>query len=204
MASVLHFHRKPNVWCTIWISVLYVRQVQMHSLLDSDLLSDCLARQHLHVSHQDPSPPLPVLDDFTGTSTEAHTPLLKTKTNKGQTPGPLNFGACGLICSPSPCFIPALIAHHAAVYFVQLLGSDCGWAGSVCCRSASINPLWFSSFAVNGWTGLKKLSGTNKLFWQRTEPHCPRARERELSGTITSHSVFTQKALRTQAQTVYS
>lgn len=103
----------------------------MHSLLDSDLLSDCLARQHLHVSHQDPSPPLPVLDDFTGTSTEAHTPLLKTKTNKGQTPGPLNFGACGLICSPSPCFIPALIAHHAAVYFVQLLGSDCGWAGSL-------------------------------------------------------------------------
>lgn len=41
-------------------------KVQMHSLLDSDLLSDCLARQHLHVSHQDPSPPLPVLDDFTG------------------------------------------------------------------------------------------------------------------------------------------
>lgn len=42
------------------------RDCKVPSLLESEVLSDCLARQHLHVSHQDNSPPLPVLDDFTG------------------------------------------------------------------------------------------------------------------------------------------
>uniref|UniRef100_A0A3Q3GXQ6 Zinc finger protein GLIS1-like n=1 Tax=Labrus bergylta TaxID=56723 RepID=A0A3Q3GXQ6_9LABR len=43
--------------------------VQVHTLLESDILSDCLARQHLHSSassHQGSSSPLPSLDDFTG------------------------------------------------------------------------------------------------------------------------------------------
>ncbi|XP_034559930.1 zinc finger protein GLIS1 [Notolabrus celidotus] len=44
-------------------------KVQVHTLLESDLLSDCLARQHLHSSassHQGSSSPLPSLDDFSG------------------------------------------------------------------------------------------------------------------------------------------
>ncbi|XP_060901080.1 zinc finger protein GLIS1 [Labrus mixtus] len=44
-------------------------KVQVHTLLESDILSDCLARQHLHSSassHQGSSSPLPSLDDFTG------------------------------------------------------------------------------------------------------------------------------------------
>uniref|UniRef100_A0A673BRH3 C2H2-type domain-containing protein n=1 Tax=Sphaeramia orbicularis TaxID=375764 RepID=A0A673BRH3_9TELE len=40
--------------------------VQVHTMLESDMLSDCLARQHLHTSHQANSPPLSGLDDFTG------------------------------------------------------------------------------------------------------------------------------------------
>uniref|UniRef100_A0A3Q0S9C6 GLIS family zinc finger 1a n=1 Tax=Amphilophus citrinellus TaxID=61819 RepID=A0A3Q0S9C6_AMPCI len=43
--------------------------VQVHTMLESDILSDCLARQHLHSSassHQENSSPLPALDDFTG------------------------------------------------------------------------------------------------------------------------------------------
>ncbi|XP_071397221.1 zinc finger protein GLIS1 [Centroberyx affinis] len=42
---------------------------QVHSMLESDLLSDCLARQHLHcsASHRGDGSPLPGLDDFTGT-----------------------------------------------------------------------------------------------------------------------------------------
>uniref|UniRef100_A0A3Q4BV79 C2H2-type domain-containing protein n=1 Tax=Mola mola TaxID=94237 RepID=A0A3Q4BV79_MOLML len=42
--------------------------VQVHSRLESDILSDCLARQHLHssaTSHQGNSSPLPGLNDFT-------------------------------------------------------------------------------------------------------------------------------------------
>ncbi|KAM9349220.1 zinc finger protein GLIS1 [Symphorus nematophorus] len=38
-------------------------KVQVHTMLESDILSDCLARQHLH---QGNSSPLPNLDDFTG------------------------------------------------------------------------------------------------------------------------------------------
>uniref|UniRef100_A0A3B3TPC0 GLIS family zinc finger 1a n=1 Tax=Poecilia latipinna TaxID=48699 RepID=A0A3B3TPC0_9TELE len=41
----------------------------VHTVLESDILSDCLARQHLHssaCSHQENSSPLPALDDFTG------------------------------------------------------------------------------------------------------------------------------------------
>lgn len=44
-------------------------KVQVHTMLESDILSDCLARQHLHSSassHQENSSPLPALDDFTG------------------------------------------------------------------------------------------------------------------------------------------
>ncbi|KAG7220873.1 hypothetical protein INR49_031325 [Caranx melampygus] len=43
-------------------------KVQVHTMLESDILSDCLARQHLHSSapsHQGNSSPLPALDDFT-------------------------------------------------------------------------------------------------------------------------------------------
>ncbi|KAM8728076.1 zinc finger protein GLIS1 [Acanthopagrus schlegelii] len=38
-------------------------KVQVHNMLESDILSDCLARQHLH---QGNSSPLPSLEDFTG------------------------------------------------------------------------------------------------------------------------------------------
>ncbi|TDH06028.1 hypothetical protein EPR50_G00128210 [Perca flavescens] len=38
-------------------------KVQVHTMLESDILSDCLARKHLH---QGNSSPLPSLDDFTG------------------------------------------------------------------------------------------------------------------------------------------
>ncbi|XP_034008716.1 zinc finger protein GLIS1 isoform X1 [Trematomus bernacchii] len=38
-------------------------KVQAHTLLESDILSDCLARQHLH---QGNNSPLPGVDDFTG------------------------------------------------------------------------------------------------------------------------------------------
>lgn len=51
------------------ICILSVWQVQMHTMLESDVLSDCLARQHLHSSassHHDSSSPLPGLDNFTG------------------------------------------------------------------------------------------------------------------------------------------
>uniref|UniRef100_A0A3Q2P2N7 Zinc finger protein GLIS1-like n=1 Tax=Fundulus heteroclitus TaxID=8078 RepID=A0A3Q2P2N7_FUNHE len=44
-------------------------KAHVHAVLDSDILSDCLARQHLHssaCSHQENSSPLPALDDFTG------------------------------------------------------------------------------------------------------------------------------------------
>ncbi|KAF7198724.1 zinc finger protein GLIS1 isoform X1 [Nothobranchius furzeri] len=47
------------------------REVKAHvrTMLESDMLSDCLARQHLNssaCSHQDTSSPLTTLDDFTG------------------------------------------------------------------------------------------------------------------------------------------
>ncbi|XP_068197652.1 zinc finger protein GLIS1 isoform X2 [Antennarius striatus] len=44
-------------------------KVQGHPMLESDILSDCLARQHLHssaCSHRGNGPPSPGLDDFTG------------------------------------------------------------------------------------------------------------------------------------------
>ncbi|XP_028283408.1 zinc finger protein GLIS1 [Parambassis ranga] len=44
-------------------------KVQIHPMLESDILSDCLEKQHLHSStssHQENSPPLPALDNFTG------------------------------------------------------------------------------------------------------------------------------------------
>ncbi|XP_023133014.2 zinc finger protein GLIS1-like [Amphiprion ocellaris] len=53
-------------------------KVQASTLLESDILSDCLARQHLHSSassHQENSSPLPALDDYTGVysnSSSAH------------------------------------------------------------------------------------------------------------------------------------
>uniref|UniRef100_A0A668ALM5 GLIS family zinc finger 1a n=1 Tax=Myripristis murdjan TaxID=586833 RepID=A0A668ALM5_9TELE len=43
--------------------------VQVHSMLESDMLTDCLARQHLHssaASHRGNGSPVPGLDDFTG------------------------------------------------------------------------------------------------------------------------------------------
>ncbi|XP_041659923.1 zinc finger protein GLIS1 [Cheilinus undulatus] len=51
-------------------------KVQVHTLLESDILSDCLARQHLHSSassHQGSSPPLPSLEDFTGVYSNSST-----------------------------------------------------------------------------------------------------------------------------------
>lgn len=53
------------------ICILSVWQVQVHTVLESDVLSDCLARQHLHnsaPSHPGNSSPLPSLEDFTGMS----------------------------------------------------------------------------------------------------------------------------------------
>ncbi|CAN9503011.1 unnamed protein product [Ophioblennius macclurei] len=44
-------------------------KVQVRTMLESDILSDCLARQHLHSSassHHENSSPLPTLDDFAG------------------------------------------------------------------------------------------------------------------------------------------
>ncbi|KAM6918565.1 zinc finger protein GLIS1 [Xenentodon cancila] len=44
-------------------------KAQVHTMLESDVLSDCLARQHLHgpvSTHQETRSPLPALDDFTG------------------------------------------------------------------------------------------------------------------------------------------
>ncbi|KAM3866163.1 uncharacterized protein glis1a [Diretmus argenteus] len=44
-------------------------KVRVHSMLESDMLSDCLARQHLHssaASHRGTGSPAPALDDFTG------------------------------------------------------------------------------------------------------------------------------------------
>ncbi|XP_040910531.1 zinc finger protein GLIS1 [Toxotes jaculatrix] len=51
-------------------------KVQVHTVLESDILSDCLARQHLHSSassHQGNSSPLPSLDDFTGVYSNSST-----------------------------------------------------------------------------------------------------------------------------------
>ncbi|XP_047444390.1 zinc finger protein GLIS1 [Mugil cephalus] len=51
-------------------------KVQVHTALESDILSDCLARQHLHSSassHQENSSPLPALDDFTGVYSNSST-----------------------------------------------------------------------------------------------------------------------------------
>lgn len=51
-----------NVFLSVW-------QAQVHAMLESDMLSDCLARQHLHSSassHQGNNSPVPALDDFTG------------------------------------------------------------------------------------------------------------------------------------------
>ncbi|XP_068998354.1 zinc finger protein GLIS1 [Embiotoca jacksoni] len=51
-------------------------KVQVHTMLESDILSDCLARQHLHSSassHQGNSSPLPALDDFTGVYSNSST-----------------------------------------------------------------------------------------------------------------------------------
>ncbi|XP_038573403.1 zinc finger protein GLIS1 [Micropterus salmoides] len=51
-------------------------KVQVHTMLESDILSDCLARQHLHSSassHQENSSPLPRLDDFTGVYSNSST-----------------------------------------------------------------------------------------------------------------------------------
>ncbi|XP_070701194.1 zinc finger protein GLIS1 [Pempheris klunzingeri] len=51
-------------------------KVQVHTMLESDILSDCLARQHLHSSassHQGNSSPLPSLDDFTGVYSNSST-----------------------------------------------------------------------------------------------------------------------------------
>ncbi|XP_035025760.1 zinc finger protein GLIS1 [Hippoglossus stenolepis] len=53
------------------------REVKVHTMLESDILSDCLARQHLHgSSHQGNGSALPGLDDFTGVysnSSSGHT-----------------------------------------------------------------------------------------------------------------------------------
>ncbi|XP_044076427.1 zinc finger protein GLIS1 isoform X4 [Siniperca chuatsi] len=51
-------------------------KVQVHTMLESDILSDCLARQHLHSSassHQENSSSLPRLDDFTGVYSNSST-----------------------------------------------------------------------------------------------------------------------------------
>nr|XP_046265140.1 zinc finger protein GLIS1 [Scatophagus argus]XP_046265141.1 zinc finger protein GLIS1 [Scatophagus argus] len=51
-------------------------KVQVHTVLEPDVLSDCLARQHLHSSassHHGNSSPLPSLDDFTGVYSNSST-----------------------------------------------------------------------------------------------------------------------------------
>ena len=51
------------------ICILSYWQAKVHTVLESDVLSDCLAGQHLHSSassHQENSSPLPALDDFAG------------------------------------------------------------------------------------------------------------------------------------------
>ncbi|KAK2822726.1 hypothetical protein Q5P01_022791 [Channa striata] len=51
-------------------------KVQVHTALESDILSDCLARQHLHSSgpsHQGSVSPLAALDDFTGVYSNSST-----------------------------------------------------------------------------------------------------------------------------------
>lgn len=64
-------------------------KVQVHSRLEPDILSDCLARQHLHssaTSHQGNSSPLPGLNDFTGTHSSKNNlqyPSGRSKTEKG-------------------------------------------------------------------------------------------------------------------------
>ncbi|KAG7526131.1 zinc finger protein GLIS1-like [Solea senegalensis] len=51
-------------------------KVQVHTMLESDILSDCLARQHLHnsaSSHRGSSSTLPGLDEFTGVYSNSST-----------------------------------------------------------------------------------------------------------------------------------
>lgn len=51
-------------------------KVQVHTVLESNVLSDCLVRQHLHSSassHQGSGSPLPGLDNFTGVYSNSNT-----------------------------------------------------------------------------------------------------------------------------------
>lgn len=152
------------------ICILSVRQVQVHTMLESDILSDCLARQHLHSSassHHGNSSPLPSLDDFTGmhrwngskskwkSAFSLQHLSLEMSENKEKGNCPNTWAAVsfifshGLICSfssPSSA-IPSMIAHHASVYLVQLPGTDCGQVGPLPARP-SASPNRFSSQAL--------------------------------------------------------
>lgn len=74
-----------------------------------------------------------------------------------------------------------MIAHHASVYLVLLPGTDCGQVGPsprpFCSFSKPVFQPSSFSFLFNGWTGIKKLSGTLKLCWQKrgesVQESCP-------------------------------
>ncbi|XP_076004437.1 zinc finger protein GLIS1 [Genypterus blacodes] len=73
-------------------------KVQAHSLLEADMLTDCLARQRLHssaASHRGSgSSPLPGLDDFTGVysgSSSSSTGAFQNRGSSGFLPPPADF-----------------------------------------------------------------------------------------------------------------
>lgn len=97
-----------------------------------------------------------------------------------------------------------MIAHHASVYLVQLPGTDCGQVGPLPARP-SASPNRFSSqasfsFPFNGWTGIKKLSGTLRLSWQKSGESVQESCPCLLLQTTCS---FTQKTLREKPQTAH-
>lgn len=110
----------------------------------------------------------------------------------------------GLICSfSSPAFpIPSLIAHHASVYLVQLLGTECGQVGRLLTPVLLLLKPVFqpSSFSLSfsGWTGIKKLSGTVWFSWQKKRESVRESCPCPLLQTTCS---FTQKTLREKPQT---
>lgn len=197
-------------------------QVQVHTLLESDILSDCLARQHLHSSassHQGSSSPLPSLDDFSGRHGSHRSkgggnllssPLEVTKTKKiAQTPGLLN------------CPFHLLTWPHLLL-FLSLPPHSSDDSSSCQCLPCPITGHWLRacwplppssfyvskpvfqpssfSFPLNGWTEIKKLSGTLRLSWQKrgesVQESCPRL-------LLQTTSSFTQKTLREKPQTAH-
>lgn len=230
--ATAHAHQHENIYQmyhnillsrTVYknICILSVWQVQVHTMLESDILSDCLARQHLHSSassHQGNSSPLPGLDDFTGmhrwySSKSSATPLWKwVKTKKGliaQTPGLLS-GLFHILPWPHLLLFLSLLSHS----FDDSSSCQClpcpitghwlwaSWPSP--CPSFSFSKPVFQpnsfSFPFNGWTGIKKLSGTLKLSWQKREESVQESCPCLLLQTTCS---FTRKTLRKKPQTAH-